>query len=321
MLEKFRSWKFRKLLNITYTDENGNKRKWSMNQELLKQKIVEIVTEYMHQNINLTNRQLYYQLFARGIIPNADEIYKRMCKFITDLRYAGLLDWSAIEDRGRVPTIHAEWDNVKSLISSAVSQYRLPRWENQEYYLELYCEKQAGESVLKPIADKYHIYFGYNKGYSSASTMYDLANRIKTQIQNGKKARILYFGDHDASGLDMIRDIRDRITEFLTNGDDYTEPNFEVVPMALTLSQIKKYNPPPNPAKITDPRAKWYLKEYGNKSWELDALKPEILRKLAEDGIFNYIDLEKYNACIKEEDRQKKALVDFGETYVGGEDE
>lgn len=342
MKEQFRNWKKQGELKITYTDGTGAKKLWVKNQEVLLNEILSILKTYSNQGIILTSRQLYYQLVSRNIIPNAEETYKRICSFLTDGRYAGLIDWSAVEDRGRVPTKPSEWENVKSLIESAVHSYRLPRWSNQDRYVELFCEKQAMESVLKPVAQKFHIYFGVNKGYSSASTMYDLAQRVKEQIENGKKAIVLYLGDHDASGLDMVRDIRERITEFLLNGDspvlskeldpyndaptgcycdhDGTvmdiEDKFEVIPLALNMTQIKQYNPPPNPAKMTDPRAKWYIQKYGNKSWELDALEPKVLMQIAEDGIEEHMDLDKYNAWIQREKDEKQALKEFGEKLL-----
>ena len=315
-LEVFRKWNFKVFLNVNYVDGNGKKGLFSIQQQILLNKIIAITNDYMTQNITLTSRQLYYQLVAHDVIPNADTVYKRICSFITDARYAGIIDWEAIEDRGRVPSRPSEWENIAGLIDSAVHSYRLPRWSDQDSYIELYCEKQAMESVFRPIANKYHMYFGVNKGYSSASTMYDLAKRIKERIDEGKNAIILYFGDHDPSGLDMIRDIKDRTVEFLRNGDEDTlneeEDYFKIIPLALNMGQIKKYSPPPNPAKITDPRAKWYLREYGNKSWELDALEPKVLVGIAEQGILKHLDINKYANWISRENNEKKALIDFG---------
>lgn len=323
--EKFRDWNFRGNIKIKYTDGTGEKNIWEKIQQELLDQIIGIVEDYLAQGITLTNRQLYYQLVSRDIIPNADEIYKRICTFLTDARYAGLIDWEAIEDRGRIPVKHPEWSNIKSLIESAVYSYRLPRWLDQDYYIELYCEKQAMESVLKPVSEKYHIYFGVNKGYSSASTMYDLAQRIKDKINEEKKAVILYLGDHDPSGLDMVRDINKRILEFLMEGDDcvYTadEGDFKIIPLALNMKQIEQYNPPPNPAKITDPRAKGYIENYGNKSWELDALEPKILIGITENGIKKFMDPDKYLYWIDRENKEKKALKDFGDNLIRKEEE
>ncbi len=323
MKEQFRKWNPTQNINIKYKDGRGVTQTWIYSQTQLLQQIINITEAYREQNIILTGRQLYYQLVAKGIIPNALEIYKRSSKFSTDARYGGFVDWEAIEDRGRVPERKSQWDNVKELIESAVSQYRLPRWEGQDEYLELYTEKQALESIFKPIADKWHIYFGYNKGYSSASTMYDLAERLKEQIEMGKDVTILYFGDHDPSGLDMVRDMQDRLTEFLTKGNDPLDElivydAFNVHQVALNIKQVRQYNPPPNPAKFKDPRAKDYIDEFGAQSWEVDALPPEVLRNLTEQAILEHLDLDKYNEVLQQEKDEIQKLRDFADTLATG---
>ena len=312
MKECFRIKNFRKSIRVSFKAADGSKQIFETSQDDLIMSIVDIIEDYIDQGYKLTARQLYYQLVSRDIIPNALEIYTRICSLLTDLRYAGIIDWAAIEDRGRVPTKHSEWENIGQLVESALYAYRLPRWSDQEYYIESYCEKQALESILKPIADKFHIYFGVNKGYSSASTMYSIAKRIGEKIEDGKCARILYLGDHDPSGLDMVRDIQTRVCEFLKLNEDNVY--FGVNQIALNKRQIKKYELPPNPAKFTDPRAAWYLSEHGDESWELDALEPEVLSTITVEAILNFLDLKMYEKWIKREKREGKKLKEFGET-------
>lgn len=316
MIEKFREKRFSGILKIKYEDGSGNISYWTKDQAELSIQIKKVVNEYMSQGDNLTNRQLYYQLVTLNIIPNADEIYKRICTFITDMKYSGMLDWDAIEDRGRVPQKHIEFTCIQNRIESAIYNYRLPRWDNQNNYVELYVEKEALKGVFESVSDKFHIYLGCNKGYSSSSTMYEIAQRFKDKIKEGKKCYLCYFGDHDSSGLDMTRDIKERIVEFISKGEEYCDPSmFEVVPLALNMGQIKKYNPPPNPAKITDPRAKWYIQKYGNKSWELDSLKPSVLREIAERGILNYVDVDNYNSVIEKEEEHKQIMKKWSENF------
>ena len=112
---------------------------------------------------------------------------------------------------------------------------------------------------------------------------------------------MLYLGDHDPSGEDMVRDIRDRLTEFGVHDPDVRK-------IALTMEQIRKHKPPPNPAKLTDSRAKGYIEKYGDQSWELDALPPRELNRLTEAAIRDVIDIDKYNAVIEEEKRQRDLL-------------
>ncbi len=317
MKEQFRDKMYKGAMKTKYwiDKDKGIFDYWYTDAETLIEQITGVVDYYESIEIKLTNRQLYYQLVGKDYIPNFLEIYKRICVFLTDMRYLGLIDWDSIEDKARVARKPNDWSSISSIIRAATQQYRLPRWKDQEYYMEMYCEKEAGINVLEAVSQKYHMHFGFNKGYSSAAAMRILAQRIGEQIEeHNKKVIILYFGDHDPSGLDMVRDINERITEFLTEGDDYIEPLFEVVPVALTMDQIKEYDLPPNPAKLTDPRAKWYVEKFGKISWELDAIDAIELRRLAADAIFEYLDLDKYDAWIKREKKEVKALSDFGKT-------
>lgn len=167
-----------------------------------------------------------------------------------------------------------------------------------------------------------------NRGYSSASAMHDAWIRFKNKISEDedRKVTILYLGDHDPSGLDMLRDIETRIAEFYYGRYMYDASlkkkeqiefdvpyilelmKFEVVPVALTFEQIRQYNPPTNPAKFKDPRAKDYIKRYGKYSWEVDALRPEVLNQILEDAITSRMDLDLYNDIIKEEEDGRKKL-------------
>ena len=328
MKEKIRNWKPKQKIKVKYKIDKTHYSYWETTANHLYTHISSFVDAYMEKKIKLTNRQLYYRLVGKDLIPNFIEIYKRVCKFITDLKYGGYIDWVAIEDRGRVPKRKSQWNNIQDLIDTAVDSYRLPRWSNQEHYIELYCEKESMESVLRPIANKYHIYFGYNKGYSSSSTMYDTAKRVFEQLRKQKYIVLLYLGDHDPSGLDMVRDVEERIKEFLISWqsageeDDYylqrfkehIDEMFYVEHVALTIKQVKKYNPPPNPAKVTDPRAKDYISTYGQVSWELDSIEPEILMELTEKAILQYLDIDKYDKWIKQEVKDSKSLVDFGKS-------
>lgn len=275
--------------------------------------IQSIIGSYARQHIALTLRQLYYQLVSANLIANTEKEYKKLGVFITDARYSGLVDWEAIEDRIRIPTIPSEFADILELVEAAKNSYRLPRWEGQEYYVELMIEKDALSSVLAPKARKWHIPFSVNRGYSSASAMYDTYKRILDAVENQKSIKVLYIGDHDPSGLDMVRDIRDRIEEFMLSqlSEEQIGDAIEVIHIALTTEQVRKYKPPPNPAKITDPRATKYISEFGRTSWEVDALKPEIVQALLEDAIKEYVDVAKMERIIDEEKKDLKQLEDF----------
>lgn len=246
-----------------------------------------ILEEYADDGYVLTLRQLYYQLVSRDIIPNKQSEYVRLSNILKEGRLAGIVDWDAIEDRVRRPKIPYYVRNQAAAIQDTIDQYRLDRMEGQDHKIEVWVEKDALSSILGRVTSKYHVRLMVNRGYSSVTAMYDAYRRLNSGDT------ILYFGDHDPSGLDMIRDIRERLEVFGLFVD--------VVPVALNMEQIKKFQPPPNPAKITDPRAGWYIKEYGKTSWELDALPPAELNRLVEDSILERIDYELYDEmCLHE---------------------
>ena len=115
--------------------------------------------------------------------------------------------------------------------------------------------------------------------------------RFLPKIRQGKKIVILYLGDFDPSGLNMDETTLEHIKTFA--GSLYPFISFERI--ALTWDQIELYNPPPNPVKkkndgsYSDTRGEKYVALYGPSSWELDALRPEILDRLITDSIKVYL--------------------------------
>lgn len=287
MLEKFREIKL----------SNKNKEKLNL--------INSIIKEYADDGYTMTLRQLYYQLVSRDIIPNKQNEYAKISKLLKEGRMAGIVDWNAIEDRLRVPYLPYWNTDPKEAVDDAIRQYRLNRQEEQDVYLEVWVEKDALSGVLKRVTSKYHVNLLVNRGYGSVTAIHDAYMRFARHIRKGKECRILYLGDHDPSGMDMIRDINERINEMLRA--KYCNW-FKIDAIALTMEQIKKYNPPKNPAKMTDPRAKWYVDKFGYNSWEVDALDPKTLNKLLSEKIEENIDLELFNTMLESEEKDKDKL-------------
>jgi len=267
--------------------------------------INDIIDDYAAQGYKLTLRQLYYQLVSRDIIPNKQAEYAKLSRILTQGRMGGIVDWEAIEDRLRTPYIPYWVRGPKDALQDSIDQYRLNRQQGQETYIEVWVEKDALSGVLRRITSKYHVNLMVNRGYSSCTAMHDAYERIKWKLNYGSKnAEILYLGDHDPSGLDMIRDIRDRLGEML----DQERCRLTVKPIALTMNQIEAYDPPPNPTKITDPRADWYIDRYGETCWEVDALPPEALNKLVSTSIKDSINMDLFSDMLIKEEEDKEVL-------------
>lgn len=277
-----------------------------------------IIESYRRQGYKLTLRQLYYQLVSKDIIANKLAEYSKLSLLLTKGRMAGVVDWNAIEDRLRVPSKPSAWENPKEIVDAVVEQYRRDRMENQNVHIEVWVEKDALSGVLKRATEPYGVYLMVNRGYSSTSAMHDAYLRFRSAWDDNKRVVILYLGDHDPSGLDMVRDIRARIATF--NGDQLEDDVFEVKRIALTMEQIRQYRAPPNPAKFSDPRATDYVKEHGRTSWEVDALPPDALNKLVEDNIKELIDEDEFAASKEQEENDRQRLRDMADK-LGDDDE
>ncbi len=175
----------------------------------------QIIEQYQAEDLKLTLRQLYYQFVSRDWLANTVRNYKNLGHVISEGRLAGLIDWDAIEDRGRVPSIPYHAEDLESFVDSMRrmgSAYTLDPWEGQENYVELWVEKDALSGVLRPIAEKHSITLSVNRGYTSQTAMYNAAERFKEREDRNNV--ILYVGDFDPSGEDMVRDIEERLYLF-----------------------------------------------------------------------------------------------------------
>ena len=108
----------------------------------------EVINEYSAQGYELTLRQAYYQLVARGYIPNNERSYKNIGSLINDGRLAGLIDWNAITDRTRNLRGNTHWDTPVDVIYSAKYSYLLNKWKDQPNYVEVWVEKDALVDVV-----------------------------------------------------------------------------------------------------------------------------------------------------------------------------
>jgi len=283
---------------------------------VLINKINSIIKEYEAAGYSLTLRQVYYQLVARGVIPNNERSYKMVGDYMSNGRLAGLIDWYAIEDRTRYIRRLSHWENPTEIIRSAANSYRIDLWETQPQYIEVWVEKDALIGIVEQVAQRFDVPCFSCRGYTSQSEMWVAAQRLSSASKHGKRpCTVIHLGDHDPSGLDMTRDIRERLVLFASADLELT-----ISRIALNMDQVEVYNPPPNPAKITDTRFAKYMKEFGETSWELDAIEPIQLDGLIENTIEYYIDKDEMDRQRKRMEEEKKQLVE-AEDFVGNRHE
>jgi hypothetical protein len=267
-----------------------------------------IMHEYVEQGYMLTVRQLYYQLVARDIIPNTERSYKNTVSLVNNARLAGLLDWDAIEDRTRRFQKRARWRSGSEIIKACAVQYHMDMWEGQPRRVFCIVEKEALAGVLERVCTKFDVPLLAARGYPSASVLREFA-KDELSSTAGQDILILHLGDHDPSGIDMTRDLEERLM-LLSR-----QRSFELRRIALTMRQIDEEDPPPNPAKTTDARFQSYVVRYGSESWELDALRPQYLANLVTRHITEAIDTGPWNEREAEIDSVRTRIRELAELF------
>jgi hypothetical protein len=178
----------------------------------------QIISEYQAQGFTLTLRQLYYQFIARDLFPNdrrwvnvggdkwkrsqsvnatknATPNYKWLGSIVNDGRLAGLIDWSAMEDRLRTVEFVPSWDDPESILDAVGDQYKEDLWAGQEYRPEVWIEKDALAGVIENVCRRWRVPHFACRGYTSQSAQYEAGKRFKNCIEKGQIPIVLHLGD------------------------------------------------------------------------------------------------------------------------------
>jgi hypothetical protein len=273
-----------------------------------------IVNEYAAQGYRMTVRQLYYQLVSRDIVPNTSQSYDRIAAIINDGKMVGLIDWDAIEDRTREFVTRSRWNSGGEILHAISRQYHQDMWANQDNRVFVIIEKEALAGVFADVCNEYDIPLLAARGYPSGTVLHEFAmGPLLASRRERQRCVILHFGDHDPSGIDMTRDLQERLELF-------TGRNIDLQRIALNMDQIEEKNPPENPAKVTDSRFDQYQQRFGDSSWELDALEPVYLNELVETHAKMYIDPDKWTETLEEIGRVRHRLADLSGEFDKDED-
>lgn len=261
----------------------------------------------------ITLRQLYYRLVARGMI-NDFKHYQKVVSGMVKARWENIIDFDSFIDRER--SMHGETklkekylkeeiESAKFQIKAWMNSYRLNRWSNQPVYVEVWIEKKALQGVFEKPCEEMEVGLAPCKGYPSLSFLNEASDRFNTASNEGKTVKILYFGDYDPSGEDIPNSIENNLARM---GYDV-----EVERIALTTEMIEEFNLPGVPPKATDSRtANWS----GDRAVELDALEPDILKKMCKEAIEKYFDESLHDELREKESTEREEYKEALKEHV-----
>ena len=264
-------------------------------------KLIETAHAILASDPPMTVRQVYYRLVASQVIENNPNQYQRIIYTLIQAREKGLIPWRLIEDRSRRLRDHygstdaAFWTHH---VLRHLTRYDRHPWQGQSRLVELWLEKEALSGILDRYASQYYLTLNVGRGFDSVTTVHDAAERYKYR----EEVLILYFGDFDPSGEEMVTSLKERLAR-------YGAPHAQILKVALTREDIDIYNLPHDFTKATDTRSKAFIAKHGDIAVELDALPPAVLRERVESSIREHIDLEVFEESQRIEARELEALA------------
>ena len=263
----------------------------------LEQAILDIAKE----RAPTTVRGIAYVLMVINLIDNMKRRNtRRVSEISVYLREQEILDWTLIVDNSRPSRKVSMWSDPVSLMQAAVEQYRRDQWQDQPYLIEIWSEKATVGGILSPVIEEWGTRFNVMVGFGSYTRVGEAVERSKVATRAGKKCLALYVGDWDPSGMNMSeKDLPRRVAEY--------GGNWQIRRIGITK---RDHHLPSFAAaeKNKDSRYPWFVENYGDRCWELDAMDTRVLRRRVEQQIKRHVDMAAWNDGLMIERVQKESL-------------
>lgn len=257
------------------------------------------VLEEWRDYLPMTLRQVYYQLVGKGYLENKRSTYSDLSGVIKWARLDGLIGWNVIEDRTRSLNQRHYHDSKEAFVEGEkrlfLKGYSRNLLTGQQNYIEVWIEKDALSSLFERICDKYMIPVVVCRGFSSVSYIRDFVVRANERRESGQDITMIYFGDFDPSGMEMLESMK------ITIEEEFEFPGINYRRVGLLKDDIYQYNLPHSPKalKESDSRAEKFIREYGRYAVELDALRPDVLSGKLREAIEYELDMTTFEKQVE----------------------
>jgi len=245
-------------------------------------------------------RHAFYLATVDGLVKKTDSGtgngYSRIQWDLTVMRKNGEIPYDYIEDGTRSVVQAKTWPDIATALRVTAEKYRRSLWEDEDCRVQVWCEKDGLTNVLWPVTGERDVTLWPARGYSSLTFLNDAASRIN---DDGVPVYIYHIGDFDPSGVDAGRAIERTLREFA-----YEEIHFKR--LAVTPEQIRDWNLPSRPTKMSDSRAARFG---GQRSVELEAIEPNRLRDLVRRAIQRHMPASRYKQLRDEEAAERARLI------------
>ena len=290
-------------------------RKWTWsNRNLARADDIRSAMDELRRWWPMTARQIYYRLISSDAVKQDHwhwkgkqvDIYKAVGRTLKWMRIDEKLPWSAITDEHRVTTPKIGFTDIREFLDYEMDNflegYARCMAQKQENYIEVWIEKATLLHILKPVVDKFCRRVVVCRGFNSITFQTMFYNRALEAIGMGQQPIVLYFGDWDPSGVNMIHAAMQTLTDEL---ELYMVKYYRA---GINPEHFERIPADPVPLKYSDSRSRRFIEQYGPRAYELDAFHPEQLQQLMYDSIVEFTDMSEYDSNEKKEEIDMQAI-------------
>jgi hypothetical protein len=279
---------------------------------------IQKILENMRKYWPLTARQLHYNLLNDPPLRHASKpssrysndaggrSYKDLINLLTRARLDELIPYEAIGDETRPVSLFNTFHDFKQFIRQERENFLWGYWrdllQSQPNHIEVFVEKLTMSRIIKPVVQDYGMPMTVGRGQCSTGPVREIAQRYLT---SGKqKLVLLLLTDHDPEGEEIARSVARRLHH--EHGVEALEPH----KVAVTAEQTTEYSlPPSGKAKKTSTNSPKFIEQYGDTTWELESVPPELVQELLRNAINTVLDIGMFNREVDAEKQDSQFLT------------
>jgi hypothetical protein len=239
-----------------------------------------VAVELLAQHQPDTVRGNMYLVVSAGWLPDtSDKSYDRIQRLLNRLRENGTVPFAWVVDNVRQTIKPSSWAGLNDFADTVKEAYRLDFWASLPAYIEVIAEKDTIAGKVSPVTRAYDVPLHIIRGYSSTSYAWGIARGWRDIT---KPITVYYLGDHDPSGRDLERNIREKLAR-------YSKREFTWKRLGVNPGHFAAYDIIPLEPKKKDSRYRDFVATWGGRCAEVEAIPATALREMVRGAIESHI--------------------------------
>jgi hypothetical protein len=249
-----------------------------------------------------TVRGNMYLVVSAGFLPDTSEkSYDRIQRLLNRLRENYTISFEWIVDNVRQTIKPSSWSGLRDFADTVRDAYRMDFWERLPEYVEIIVEKDTIAGKLSSVTREYDVPLHPIRGYSSTSYAWRIA---RGWAEINKPIIIYYLGDHDPSGRDLERNIKDKLSR-------YSKRSFEWVRLGVNPEHFAEHNIILLEPKKGDKRYKRFAEQWGDLCAEVEAIPATTIRDMVRKAIESHLPTGEWDRLKQVEEIEREQWADF----------